>query len=111
MATSYISDDFKYVKANPVPYFTAQSKFYKYTAEDQWNDVELHVFYAGFIDVFPVVYDDTTREATVEADETQAPVELPPTETTNEDAEQGTDVTLVEETPSQEPPTESVDEK
>lgn len=111
MATSYISEDFKYVKANPVPYFTAQSKFYKYTAEDQWNDVELHVFYAGFIDVLPIVYDDTTREANVETDETQAPVELVSTETPNEETEQDSDVTLIEETPSQEPPTENVDEK
>lgn len=58
MATAYITDDYRSVKAYSTPYFSPQAKFYKYSAVDTWNEVELRVFYGGFLEVEPVVSED-----------------------------------------------------
>lgn len=52
IASTYITEDFTNIAADATPYFSSQAKFYRYTAEDTWGDVELHVIYGGYIDVF-----------------------------------------------------------
>lgn len=55
MATTFITDDYRSVKAYSTPYFSPQAKFYKYSAVDTWNEVELRIFYGGFLEVAPVI--------------------------------------------------------
>lgn len=80
IATSFITDDFHEVKASSTPYFSPQAKFYKYTAHDTWNDVELRVFYGGFLEVTPIVPEEET------------PI-IPETDITEETTEEVTDNT------------------
>ena len=86
MATTYITDDYRSVKAYPTPYFSPQAKFYKYSAVDTWNEVELRIFYGGFLEVEPVVSEDETPVAP-ETDVTDETVE----EVTEEATEESTD--------------------
>ena len=88
MATTYITDDYRSVKAYPTPYFSPQAKFYKYSAVDTWNEVELRIFYGGFLEVEPVVSEDETPVApeTDVTDETVEEVTEEATEETTEDA-------------------------
>lgn len=94
MATTFITDDYRSVKAYSTPYFSPQAKFYKYSAVDTWNEVELRVFYGGFLEVEPVVSED---EAPV-VPEPDADEEI--TEDVTE--EETNDITedITEETPS-----------
>ena len=86
MATTFITDDYRSVKAYPTPYFSPQAKFYKYSAVDTWNEVELRIFYGGFLEVEPVVSEDETPVAP-ETDVTDETVE----EVTEEATEESTD--------------------
>ena len=94
MATTFITDDYRSVKAYSTPYFSPQAKFYKYSAVDTWNEVELRVFYGGFLEVEPVVSED---EAPVvpEPDSTEEITEDVTEEETNDITED-----ITEETPS-----------
>lgn len=94
MATPFITDDYRSVKAYSTPYFSPQAKFYKYSAVDTWNEVELRVFYGGFLEVEPVVSED---EASVvpEPDSTEEITEDVTEEETNDITED-----ITEETPS-----------
>lgn len=100
MATTYITDDYRSVKAYPTPYFSPQAKFYKYSAVDTWNEVELRIFYGGFLEVEPVVSEDE-KPVAPETDVTDETVEKVTEETTEESTEDATeDVTenITEET-------------
>ncbi len=55
IADTYLTDDYTNVVADTTPYFTSQAKFYRYTANDMWGKVELHVIYGGYIDVFSLL--------------------------------------------------------
>ena len=90
MATTYITDDYRSVKAYPTPYFSPQAKFYKYSAVDTWNEVELRIFYGGFLEVEPVVSEDETPVAP-ETDVTDETVEEVTEETTEESTEDATE--------------------
>ena len=94
MATPFITDDYRSVKAYPTPYFSPQAKFYKYSAVDTWNEVELRVFYGGFLEVEPVVPEDETPVVT-EPDSTEEITEDVSEEETNDITEE-----ITEETPS-----------
>ena len=90
MATTYITDDYRSVKAYPTPYFSPQAKFYKYSAVDTWNEVELRIFYGGFLEVEPVVSEDETPVAP-ETDVTDETVEEVTEEATEETTEESTE--------------------
>lgn len=72
MATACITDDYRSVKAYSTPYFSPQAKFYKYSAIDTWNEVEIYVFYGDFVEVYPVVAEDAQPEVVVPEEETPA---------------------------------------
>ena len=57
-ALTYITSDFKDVIPDTTPYFSPQAKFYKFSATDTWGPVELHVFYGGFVEVYPVTVEE-----------------------------------------------------
>ena len=61
-ASSFITDDFSFVNAYPTPYFSPQAKFYKYSALDRWGEVTLHIFYGGFVEVYPVTDNSADAE-------------------------------------------------
>ena len=90
MATTFITDDYRSVKAYPTPYFSPQAKFYKYSAVDTWNEVELRIFYGGFLEVAPVVSEDETPVAP-ETDVTDETVEEVTEEATEETTEESTE--------------------
>lgn len=100
MATTYITDDYRSVKAYPTPYFSPQAKFYKYSAVDTWNEVELRIFYGGFLEVEPVVSEDETPVApeTDVTDETVEEVTEEATEESTEDATEEVTEEVAEET-------------
>lgn len=52
LSRTYITADFTSIYGNGIPYFTPQSKFYLYNANDQWGEVVLRVFYGGYIDAY-----------------------------------------------------------
>lgn len=54
MATKYITADYTSIVAYPTPYFSPQAKFYNYSAHDRWNEVIIHIFYGGFVEVEPI---------------------------------------------------------
>lgn len=85
LATPYITEDYRGVTTYPTPYFSPQAKFYKYSAYDRWGEVDIHIFYGGFVEVYPVT-DDAERDtpsASQEPEATPAPIEdIPHTETT-----------------------------
>lgn len=93
VASSYITDDFRSVKAYPTPYFSPQAKFYKYSALDTWGEVNLHIFYGGYVEVYPLtdnsadtepVITQTEENAESDADDlNDAPVATPETESTD----------------------------
>ena len=100
IATDCITSDFRDVKSDPTPYFSPQAKFYKYEAFDAWGAVVLHIFYGGFVEVYPVIADevqdiipDTHIESAIE--EAEDPIAEEPTEDTVVDETE--DVGIVEE--------------
>ena len=90
MATTFITDDYRSVKAYPTPYFSPQAKFYKYSAVDTWNEVELRIFYGGFLEVAPDDSEDETPVAP-ETDVTDETVEEVTEEATEETTEESTE--------------------
>lgn len=130
IATTYITDDFREVKAYSTPYFSPQAKFYKYSALDTWGAVDVVIFYGGFVEVHPVLNEDSqpdvvipepeipsadvtgaaeTETEEVSTDETTIENE---TETTTEgEPESSTDSETETNTEPENTDTESVDEK
>lgn len=51
IAESYITPDFTSVIPDTTPYYSVNSKFYKFDAKDQWGDVTLVIYYGQYIDV------------------------------------------------------------
>ncbi len=50
-AQACITSDYTDVSADPIPYYSSDTKFYLFNARDQWNNVTLRVSYGGYIDV------------------------------------------------------------
>ncbi len=75
IADTYLTDDFTNVVADYTPYFSSQAKFYRYTANDTWGPVELHVIYGGYIDVFSTISGTPIRNE--EEIPVPAPIEPP----------------------------------
>lgn len=103
MATAYITDDYRSVKAFSTPYFSPQAKFYKYSAVDTWGEVELLIFYGGFVEVYPVVTEEAQPEVVVP--ETETPAEETVVEETEEIV---SDDTVAEEETTEETVTDEV---
>lgn len=101
-AQSYVTDDYTNVVPDMTPFFVPQSKFYLFRATDQYGEVELRIYYGGYIDVFPLTVPTDTDQ--VEAVET--PVEENPTEVVVPTEENPTEVV---ETPVEANPTEAVE--
>ncbi len=89
MADTYLTDDFTNVVADTTPYFSPQAKFYRYTANDTWGQVELHVIYGGYIDVFSTVSGTPIKNE----EEIPVPAPIEPPVEVMEDATDITDVT------------------
>ncbi len=90
IADTYITDDFTNVIADYTPYFSSQAKFYRYTANDTWGPVELHVIYGGYIDVYP--FGSSTPIRNDEEIPVPAPIE-PPVEVMEGDTDTTPEVT------------------
>lgn len=50
-AQSYITSDYREISADPVPYYSADTKFYNFDARDQWNPVTLRISFGGYVDL------------------------------------------------------------
>lgn len=69
-AQSYITADYYDVSADTIPYYSPDTKFYLFSARDQWNPVTLRVSYGGYIDL---VVNEESAAVTDTAAETPAP--------------------------------------
>ena len=68
-AQGYITSDYTFVETDVKPYFSPQSKFYMFKANDMYGKVALRIYYGGYIDVLPEVgeaqaHDNVTAPAT-----------------------------------------------
>lgn len=100
IAESYITSDFTSVIPDTTPYYTVDSKFYKFDAVDQWGDVTLKIYYGQYIDVISKSAITSGSESTDSVTET---VETPAIEPVSGEVPTAlpTEVSVPTETPAE----------